>query len=230
MLEKKSGLNGRFFLDFFTHSGIITGMKKIILCDIDGVLADFVGGLSDLHSFFDKKDIYHYDIHVSLKQHPKYTGKEFWSLTKSSVITSNFCLNLKAYDGSEQFIKSLKELCIERNYDLFFVTKPFGVPGWVDQRNQWMEEKFEISEKQIIHAHTKDFIDGDFFIEDSLSNVEAWMKHETNRKKNFYIVPSHYNTSCSHYDVNCSSFKTSSIEPNAMVYADILKTIKEKLK
>jgi len=118
--------------------------KKIVYVDMDGVLADFVGGAIDLGLF----------------------GTEAYFDTAING-TEDFFLDLKPLPGAIEAYHTLTE-----KYDVYILsTAPWGIPNaWCDKLH-WVNKHLpEVSKKRLILSHNKHLNAGDYLIDDRLKN------------------------------------------------------------
>ncbi len=147
--------------------------KHIILLDVDGVVADFVGGATrlcaevghklvvDCHDFTDKLQRDHRDV---------------WRHYMKRSAEVGFCGGLREYgrgaegEGILGFVEALQELG-----DVVAVTSPLShSPHWHYERLEWLTMWAGIQRQNVIFAKRKDLVVGDFLIEDNFANLEAW--------------------------------------------------------
>ncbi len=103
----------------------------IILTDVDGVLADFVGGLClELAGRgYDKspEDVHHWDLSESFSPDEMRNTLEIMG-------APGFCHTLEWYAGAREFLRDLAALG-----QVHAVTAPFlNGPSWMHERHSWL--------------------------------------------------------------------------------------------
>lgn len=148
-------------------------MSKVILLDVDGILADFVGGVLKVlnkHGFNrTEQDIKHLELSKSL------TVAEM-QLLDSEIHKSGWCSSLEWYSQSRTFVE-----CLKMVGEVVVVTAPFQCHTWCHERMKWLEPLLPRS--NVIFAGKKEFVEGDFLIEDSLANALDWTRNRPRHKK-----------------------------------------------
>lgn len=140
--------------------------KYIILLDVDGVLADFVGAVRGICAELDHDLVVNtFDFTKQLQlQHP--LAYQHY-LERSAE--RGFCYGMQRYRGAVQFLKQLRKLG-----DVVAVTATLKhCPTWSHERKQWLAD-LGFQQQDIIFAVRKDLVVGDFFVDDKLSNLETW--------------------------------------------------------
>jgi 5'(3')-deoxyribonucleotidase len=163
-----------------------------VLCDVDGILANFTRAYLDIayHQFGIQKqesDIDQWDIGDALRL--TYDQKE---VIHRWLYTPGMGMYLPVYQDAIEGVRALS--C---KGDLWFVTSPLDEnPTWCFERSRWLE--WNLGEpreaggpycmrvplqcplthrplfKKVIHTPDKSFIKGDIFIDDKPANVMAW--------------------------------------------------------
>lgn len=147
-------------------------LQPTLLLDIDGVLADFltpcIAVLEDLTGQkFEAAHTKTWDIMEALSI-PEDVQEEAYKRMR----TEGFCYGLRAYEGSQDAVKRLREIA-----DIYVVTAPLGGPHWAHEREKWLLEHYDISGKKIISTHAKYRITGDLLVDDKTANLVAWRKY-----------------------------------------------------
>lgn len=145
-------------------------MKPVVLLDIDGVVADFIGGLC---SGFRKnglaltpEDFRSWDLHQTLR-----TPTEM-VMAHNIVEEPGFCLGLDPYPESLEFIKNLQELA-----EVHPLTSPWiGAPLWSAERALWCREMGLTNYPIFARTEQKSMVRGSILIEDRAETCEAWSK------------------------------------------------------
>ena len=141
----------------------------IILLDVDGVLADFVGcartWVNECHGvYFNDEQVTDYNLMTSFGLPGGWPSFIGW-LSKRRA-----CLDIDPYDGAEEFVDDLRKLG-----RVVAVTTPFvGVSHWEADRRTWLEENFGFDQKDLVFCKDKSLVCGDVLIEDKPENCVAW--------------------------------------------------------
>jgi 5'-nucleotidase len=143
----------------------------IVLCDVDGVLADYVGGvLETVYELFGKQvfrqEIQSWDLfdHLGLeKQQIKQVYKE--------LNRAGWCNSLDPMPGAADFVKQLQA----RGHSLKIVTSSWvSAPSWEFERRHWLKDHLKIPPNVVTFTAEKELIVGDVFIDDRTSHVRKW--------------------------------------------------------
>lgn len=141
--------------------------RRPVLVDVDGVIADFCGKVSE---YIEDR----FDIEIDRSKIYSDVREEADGLWDDSC---------EAYIRSEGFAQTLDELPggvegvkkIMKERDVVFVTSPYdSSPTWCFDRFAWLKERFDITRDDIIFARDKRFIDGITLIDDRFENVVDW--------------------------------------------------------
>lgn len=144
-----------------------------ILCDVDGVLADFVGcvldyvqrntGLSYLHSAVDQWDCF---AALGLAEH--------WPFFREQCDSLALCRSMRSLPGAADFYAELLRIAGEGNVKV--CTTPM-TPAWLAQRAEWLVA-FGIPLGEQIYAHDKSELHPawDVLIDDRAENCNAFVE------------------------------------------------------
>lgn len=137
-----------------------------ILCDCDGVVADFNSRYLECLSVvtgqkYRTEDVitwyYTHSLGITPKQEQRAT----------ELLSHN--LDFEPFEGS---VEAVSELA--REHDVVFVTAPHrNIERWAYARQEWLEGRFPGI--PIVHTHNKELIDGDIIIDDRPENIERWL-------------------------------------------------------
>jgi 5'(3')-deoxyribonucleotidase len=138
-----------------------------ILCDVDGVFADFLG-----HTIFylgDKAPGEEEFTSWNLLDHLSKEEAEFcnalWRLP-------SWCKDIPLLPGAQVAHKELAALG-----KVLWVTAPVrNSRYWHLERISWLEAHFGVDEDDVVFTHDKSHVWGDVIIDDRLENVEGWAK------------------------------------------------------
>ncbi len=101
---------------------------KTLLLDVDGVLANFIGGIIQTHGWpFTHKEFNCWDYH---RTHG-YTDEEMWEPTKDG----KWWLGLDPYDHAADLLAKLRE-----THNIIFCTAPNSDATCASQKIQWLEK------------------------------------------------------------------------------------------
>jgi 5'(3')-deoxyribonucleotidase len=139
-------------------------VKKVILCDVDGVLADFVGALcAELRR--KPEEIRHWELAQSLSPQEARVALEI-------MARPGFCHGLAWYDGAKEFLTSLRA-----EGDVFAVTAPFdGSETWERERKAWLAPYLERKRVFAVSGQFKQLVRGDVLIEDHPGTAYEWCR------------------------------------------------------
>ncbi len=136
--------------------------KPLLLLDIDGVVADFVGASLECLGRDPATVVDGPDIIASLELSE---GKAAY--LRSQWCRADFHQTLKPYDGADRMLRE-----VEQYYNITAVTTPMpGAKTWHDDRLHWLYNELGID--SVIFADDKSPIVGDVFVEDTLLNLVA---------------------------------------------------------
>lgn len=141
-------------------------MRPLVLCDMDGVLLDFVGHL--YHHFTQQgyarpTDPTCYDI----KDH---VGPDAWRVMSKSMRREGFCAEIPEYPGARDFVKDLRSLA-----KVIAVTKITEPSPWVRERHVALAGwDFDGRFLQTCRDGRK-HLRADFLIDDSPDNCTEWV-------------------------------------------------------
>ncbi len=137
-----------------------------ILCDVDGVLFDFVGhALRKANLKQSPLDIFTYKVESCLSPEDAHTFEQV-------IHSSGFCRGIPPYAGALAFAFAL-----ERMGDVTYVTAPLITSSsWLPERDLAIDNHLGRSASRIF-ASGKDraFIRADVIIDDCEENVMAWL-------------------------------------------------------
>ena len=181
--------------------------QKIILCDVDGVLADFTTRAISLI-----RGIYGYE---------KFEHDGTWNFIpkhlENYVFEKSNPISFDIFDGAVEAIGIL------RSYgQVLFVTSPAHVLPWCYQRTQWLMDNFGAKESDVIFTSRKELIQGDILIEDSFSNASKFKK--ANRKRQTVLIRRPYNIKQLDTDTSDIDVAVDSILEFAKSYKGIFET------
>lgn len=148
-----------------------------LLLDVDGVLADFVGGVIKIIKTIGgpelkPEDFPYWDIFSTLKE--RHDTSHLVDEVVINIKRMGFCYDLPVYPGAKEGVQKI----LDAGIDLFIVTSPWpGHLHWMPERSTWLKTHFNIPEKKVIHANAKYIIKGDLLIDDKTDHIEDWLNH-----------------------------------------------------
>lgn len=132
-----------------------------ILVDVDGVLADFVGGVLREIGISSRYESIH-DLDLS-----KCLSKLQYECMQEMCHLPGFCTSLEWYPSAKNFVGLLNKI----GY-CYALTTPWECSTWCAERVDWLNPY--IKKEKVIFAHAKHLVRGDILIEDNPYNVMAW--------------------------------------------------------
>lgn len=146
-----------------------------ILCDVDGVIADFESMYVELAKQALGRDF------------PDYDGAQQWLMEKALGLTTaeveevhrllyepRVANRIRPYPGAVENVKQLTEVA-----HVYFVTAQLkDSPTWCYDRYEWLRHWFgkELADKTIF-THVKYVCSGEMLIDDKAENVVKWKEH-----------------------------------------------------
>lgn len=156
--------------------------KENAVVDVDGVCADFVGGLERAINYkLSDEEISQWDF-------IKHLTPELRSATYRKLAHPDFWRRLEVIKGAKEGIKYLEGL----GYQILWATSPWSsCASWEEARENWLDDHFNM------HAHghiyipgsDKSQIKGAFIIDDKPENVAGWMDHHPGKPGFIYDAP-----------------------------------------
>lgn len=137
-----------------------------VLCDVDGVLADYTGRYLECLRLatgkcFSPAEITQWNYTDALGLTPEDEK------ATDEIFKRN--LDLDEFPGAVEAVRE-----IARWHQVIFVTSPsYHIPEWTYRRQAWLEQRF--SGLPVIHTKHKEFIPGDVLIDDRPSNLRDWI-------------------------------------------------------
>jgi 5'(3')-deoxyribonucleotidase len=139
------------------------------LYDVDGVLADFIGGLckgsGGLYRHITPEKVTSYDFEDCLP----FAVVEDW---RHQMLMDGFALSLPVYPQAREQVQTY----LDSGYDVVYVTKPYRPSRtWAYDRLEWLD-KYMPKAPVVMTGH-KHLIKGDILVEDHPGNLAEWLDH-----------------------------------------------------
>lgn len=145
-------------------------MKKPILCDVDGVLCDFIGYCLN---FSKSKGVETPEYSEIVRDSRKFP---FWQTSGLDVEWSKegFCSELPIIPGAQEFIQNLRLMDL---HVIFVTSPPKHNKTWPFERTQWLEKNFGAKRGEVIFATDKRYVAGLTLIDDHEDNFSHWQEY-----------------------------------------------------
>jgi 5'-nucleotidase len=159
---------------------------KIILIDMDAIVADLASEWYGRWNDYKAKDAIAHDLPT-----PKpLTVDDVHTWDVAKVVGDGkiyqFLKSDRLYRDIKPFpaaIENIKYLNKNSAFKIFFLTASITAPHILADKAYWMQQHFPfIDPKQMIYAYHKEFVRGDFFIDDSPKNLKRFKEAQPNAK------------------------------------------------
>lgn len=146
-------------------------MKRRILLDVDGVLADFVGPVISWANGlrragdppYTRQGITEFDL---LKA---WGIGHMWGELDRLVVRPGFCDALDPVPGAREFLFDLQQVA-----DVVIVTSPWkSSPTWCFERRNWLEKRLGYT-GEVVFTKRKDLVRGDVLIDDAAEHTDTF--------------------------------------------------------
>lgn len=142
------------------------GRPPIVLCDVDGVLADFIGHVCAhlaCHGFCRMPST------ITQDGLARVLGQDELYRAEIAMRRVGFVTTMPWYAEAKTFLASL-----QRYADVHVLTSPLDdAPAWVPERLAWLRPF--VSPHKVIFTSQKHLVRGDVLIEDNASHASAWI-------------------------------------------------------
>lgn len=159
-------------------------MSKLILClDVDGVLADFVGGvLDESHRRTGRAHLREEWRHWHW---PEATlGELFFDICRGR----GFCAGLAPFPEALEWVPRLREVA-----DVRFVTSPMRGEHWRPERQAWLQRHFGARPEDVTQVKDKHLVTGDVLVDDKADNVRKWKWGKLVGRRRGLLWDAHHN-------------------------------------
>lgn len=168
-------------------------MVKInrILCDVDGVHADFVYGMCKAHNrpnpFLGKENAGKFNINEIWEM----SATEFWAPTTNK----EWWANLPLMDGAKELVKFCEDKVGQEN--VCFLTSPTSGEGCIDGKIAWIKKHFPKYKRRFLIGPVKYFCANphSLLIDDYDKNFNEFRHY----RGNAYLPPRPWNSRHSEY-------------------------------
>jgi 5'(3')-deoxyribonucleotidase len=150
-------------------------MRKIVLLDCDGVLADFTGAVCHWASVMFKREfspsqVTQWDFCKALDLSDTETKQVKVLLSESD----RFWPNLQPMDGAADAVRRLRMVA-----DVYVVTSPWdSCPTWEYERKAWLQRVMGIPKADVLMGPAKHIVAGDVFVDDKPETVAQWNRDQ----------------------------------------------------
>ena len=149
-------------------------MKPVVLCDVDGVLADFEKAI------FAHLALNH-DLALDPAQkrefrfphaYPDQITQDIWRDCIELINSQHFCYTLAPYEHAVAGVQAMMEIA-----DVYFVTSPWWSSlYWLRERTEWLCGQFgQTQGRKLVLSSEKHLVRGDILIEDKPESLDAWI-------------------------------------------------------
>lgn len=135
--------------------------------DVDGVLADWVGAITD-------------EFPLEIPEDPPwdilglYPPEEKQQIVESRLNDPDWWETIPVMDGAKEGMAYLKAL----GHEIKFVTAPWeSCPNWKGARTNWLIRHFGAHPDQVHAISEKWKVPGDYLIDDKMENVKEYKLH-----------------------------------------------------
>lgn len=143
---------------------------EAVYLDLDGVLANFVGGaLRACNQPASRLKPGVWEIHTCLD----YTIQEFWSRCQGHLFWSQ----LDALHDAEAIVSTVEAFCAVEDADLWLLSAPSDDAGSFSGKYEWVGRHFNRLKRKLVIACNKAAMHprpGMLLVDDSDANVKAW--------------------------------------------------------
>lgn len=144
----------------------MSARRPRVLLDIDGVVGDFISSALEIVTELGVAGLTADGIVDTRMENllPSEHRETFLDRLRQR----GFCTRLRPYPGAVEFVREL-----QRRHDVAVVTTAMpGSETWAHERENWLAETFDL--RTVISTRHKDWIVGDYLIEDTIANAVAW--------------------------------------------------------
>ncbi len=146
-------------------------MSCVILLDVDGVLADFMGEVIRWANYFAQAEKYTRTSFPNYEVFDQLTPREK-QYVFSQITEEGFCGSIPVIHGAHDGVELL------RNYgEVYFVISPWwSSRHWIHERTKWLEHHFKVKNSHMVHTSAKHLVRGDLLVDDRVETVVHWQR------------------------------------------------------
>ena len=151
--------------------GMGGGRMKRALVDVDGVLANFVGGAlaivnNMLGTRYVSEEVTGFDFCAALG-----LPRDVAAAVKRAIgATRGFAAELDVLPGAIEGMSRLQRIA-----EVYIVTSPWNSNAtWTHEREAWLHKHFGIAHSRVIHTSAKHICAGDLLVDDKTETCAAW--------------------------------------------------------
>lgn len=161
----------------------------IFLFDVDGVCGDMISKVLQKLEEHTKTKVPEYNSiinHDLLDPNKTVLSKIELDFVHKLMVQDGFANTLDVIEGCKTAIDSLRK----RGHTIKWLTAPYyWSKTWCFDRLLWLKTNFGATEEEVIYAKDKSLVCGDVFVDDKISNVEAWQKQWKNARAFLFPQP-----------------------------------------
>lgn len=144
-------------------------MRKKVVLDVDGILADFCGAAAATMTRVSGRLVLPHHI-------------DRWEVTdvldddghkaesKLAFQSRGFCSSIDPYPGAAEAVRSISEVA-----DVVYATAPMHKnEHWIRERIEWLERVVGADPKSVVFTYQKHLVSGACILEDSGPNADLW--------------------------------------------------------
>ena len=151
--------------------------RPLVLLDVDGVLADFIGGVLEWFwtctgVVIPREAITSWDITSTLEKYWPGQRDQCKTFYHDEVQQPGFCFNLSVLHGAVAGVSQLREVA-----DVHIVTSPWDSSRhWTYERNKWLQKHFKLPPSAVTHTHRKTLLGGEgvILVDDKPSTIQEY--------------------------------------------------------
>jgi len=151
-----------------------------LILDVDGVVADFVGHvLRSVGSSRDPAEVDEYDIF-------KFLTTEQQEEARRLLSTSEFWLSMPLMPGALEGVRTFQL----KGHEIVWATTPWeDCREWDWARRTWIKQHFSARDQDIVTIHEKQWLTGEFLVDDRPESVLAWQRANAHGVAFLYNAP-----------------------------------------
>lgn len=148
---------------------------KILLVDMDAIVADLAGRWYDLYN-----RVYQPEIPLTMDRVTQWdVGKAIGDPRIYGLLkTAGLYRDLDVFPGAQKALKALKKLKLpngEPAYDINFLTAAISAPHILTDKSEWLADRFPfIGPKNHMYVYKKEMVRGHYLLDDAPKNLLKW--------------------------------------------------------